>query len=550
MEYPIRIMRKYLLPFTLLFTLTFTTCQQESNPKLVVFIALDHFAQYTYEHYAPEFTGGFKWLHDNGVTFAKTSHLNGYTSTGPGHFVLGSGVHPGPAGVLGNHWYDRIKGHDVYCIDDPDAKSVGVEINSGSYDKINANTFGDWLKAASPESKVYSVSCKDRAAVMLGGKDPDLALWWNWSGAFGTTDYYADTIPGWVYDFNEQSNFLSYRDSLWERSRPMELYDEYTHGDDFQGEEDRYQDSVYSPVMPIGFETSWDDRKVLSRLAGYPWMDRITLELASRTIDEAGLGTDDHPDVLAVGLSVMDLVSHYYGPFSHEVMDHLLRVDDYLQDFLDRLDQQVGLENVVIALTSDHGGLPLPEHWTKVQGKVGGRVDGAQYKSARENAYAEIDSLYGSHDFILRKGSSYYFDQAIMDSMQVDKTVVVGILQRHVESVDGIHRLYTREELLSADGSDYRTTRLKNFMHPSLSPDIYTVLDYGWLFRQPLGTNHSTPYDYDSDVVFILASEGRTAKTVTDPVATIDIPATLSEIMGVKAPAHIDGKSLISYLQP
>jgi predicted AlkP superfamily pyrophosphatase or phosphodiesterase len=279
-------------------------------------------------------------------------------------------------------------------------------------------------------------------------------------------------------------------------------------------------------------------------------MDRMTLELASTTIEEGQLGQDATPDVLAIGLSVMDLVAHYYGPYSVEVMDHLLRVDDYLMAFLNRLDQQVGLDNVVIAMSSDHGGLPLPEHWTQIMGRVGGRVDEPLYLATRVKAYAEIDSIYGSHDFIHRKGSSYYFDPTKMDSMGVDQDVVNEIMQRYMESVEGIHRLYSREELLAADGSDFRTARLKNFTHPTLSPDLYTEVEHGWIYRNPFGTSHHTPYDYDSDVPFLVASSNRQAMTITSKVATVDIAPTLADILGITPTEVIDGKSLLPFIKP
>jgi len=527
----------------------FATCQKETKPRLVILIAVDHLSQTTYSHYSPAFTGGFKWLNDKGIAFSDANHEHGYTATGPGHFVLGSGLYPGPAGVLGNYWYDRIKGHDVYCVDDPDAKSVGIQANHVSYDKINGSSFGDWLKAASPNSRVYSVACKDRAAIMMGGKNPDLAVWYNWNGAFTTTDFYADSIPDWLHSFNSKNNFSSYRDSLWDHSRPEALYAEYAHADSFYGETDRYMDSIYTPVLPIGFEPEWDDQKMLSRLGGYPWMDRMTLDLASTAIDEGQLGQDDIPDVLTIGLSAFDLIAHYYGPYSHEAMDHLLRVDDYLKAFLDRLDQQVGLENVVIAISSDHGGLPLPEHWTSVMGKSGGRVDESQYLATRAKAYVEIDSLYGNHDFIHRKGSSYYYNFSMMDSMGVDQALISSILQRYMEPIDGVHRLYTKAELLAADGSDYRTRRLKNFMHPVLSPDLYTEMEPGWLFRNPFGTSHSTPYEYDSHVMLIFAQAGNAPRQISNPVSTADIAPTLGDVLGVKPTNPVDGKSFLTLIK-
>jgi len=541
---------KIIKPISIIITLTLLfACKPEPKPRLLVFISLDHFSFDTYDHYRPMFTGGLKWLIDHGVSFENAHHTHGYTSTGPGHYVLGSGRYPGPAGVLGNNWWDRIQKKNVYCVEDPDAQALDIPAGNLSYDKVNGSSFGDWLKASSPRSKVYSVACKDRAAIMLGGKNPDLAVWYNWEGAFTTTDYYAKAIPVWLKDFNNKLNILSYRDSVWTRSLPENAYLAYTHADSFYGETDRYLSEPYSPTFPIGFEPEWDDAKIYTELANRPWMDRMTLDLAMRVIDEAKLGQDRTPDVLNIGLSPLDLMAHYYGPYSMEVMDHLVKVDQYLDTFLTQLDERIGLENVVFALSSDHGGLPLPEHWTNVMGKTGGRVDEPHYLATRAKAYAVLDSLYGQHDFIFRKGSSYYYDFDVMDSLGVEPAFVDSILQTFMESVEGVHRLYTKAELLAADPDDEITSRLSHFMDPVLSPDLYTLEEYGWIFRNPFGTTHSTPYDYDSHVPFIIARANAPAQRIVAPVSTVDIAPTLAEILGVKPDTPIDGISVLGLLR-
>lgn len=529
-----------LLPLLLLLS-----CNPEQQPRLVVVISVDHLAHYTYAHYRPAFSGGFKWLDDHGVSFENAHHEHGYCATGPGHFVIGSGKHPGPAGVLGNWWYDPVQKKDVYCVEDPDAKELSIPANQVSYDKINGTSYGDWLKAVDPETKVYGVACKDRASIMMSGKNPDLAVWYNWRGSFTTTDYYTDVIPTWLQSFNDSINILSYRDSVWTNDVDPDILAQYTHADSFYGETDRYNKSTYSPVFPIGFETTWDDGKVKNEFASRPWMDRMTLDLAATVVSEAELGKDATPDILNIGLSTQDLLAHYYGPFSHEVMDHLLKVDGYLMDFIEGLDKEVGLEHVVFVMTSDHGGLPLPEHWTHVQNRWGGRVDEQAYQAARERAYAELDSLYGTHDFIHRKWSSYYYSYPMMDSLGVEQAVVDSILQTHMEAIEGVYRLYTKTELLNATPDDYRSYRLRNFMHPELSPDVYTLLEEGWLFRNPFGTSHSTPYEYDSHVPVIFSSLNTPPIQRMDSVATVDISVTIGDLLGVEPLNKVDGISLL-----
>ena len=59
----------------------------------------------------------------------------------------------------------------------------------------------DALKAADPRARIFAVSSKDRAAVLLGGRKADLALWFDRSsGEFTTSSCYRR--PAWLESFN------------------------------------------------------------------------------------------------------------------------------------------------------------------------------------------------------------------------------------------------------------------------------------------------------------------------------------------------------------
>ena len=69
-------------------------------------------------------------------------------------------------------------------------------------------------------------------------------------------------------------------------------------------------------------------------------------------------------------------------------MDACIKLDTYLGDFIEFLDDHVGLENVLFALTADHGGLPLPEYLID-QGQRAGRINNdhfGDYDHLRSNS--------------------------------------------------------------------------------------------------------------------------------------------------------------------
>src|SRR5207302_5298133 len=57
----------------------------------------------------------------------------------------------------------------------------------------------------------------------------------------------------------------------------------------------------------------------------------------------------------------VDYVGHAYGPRSWEIQDILIRLDKDLGELFTHLDQKVGPGNYVVALSSDHGVVPVPE---------------------------------------------------------------------------------------------------------------------------------------------------------------------------------------------
>ncbi len=537
-------MKKYIIVLGLIVIIAgFCQYTKKPTPKLVVYIAVDHLSYDTFEQYKDLYTGGFKWLIDHGVQFENIHHEHGNTSTGPGHFVLGSGQHPGPVGIVGNSWWNRDQKRSVYCVEDHDAKAVFYEGEGFSYRNINTTGLGDWIKKKDPESKVYSVAGKERPAVFMGGKNADLALYYNWQGSFITSDYYADTIPDWLIHFNDNLHINTYRDSIWTRSLSPEIYDEYAHKDDFYGETDRYQSDTYSPVFPIGFDNNLSDSDILGKFFDFPWMERATIQLAKAVFKNEKLGRDDHPDYLFVGLSGTDAIHHYYGPYSHEGMDNLIKIDQYLGDFISFIHQHISENDVVYILTADHGGSPLPEHLT-AKGISAGRVNRDERNKAYETVLAYIEEKYGYADLVTKYGSNIYYDLNQLNEYKIDSSTLDEIFIDHLMKIDGVASVFTNEEIESADPDNEILRRLKNSYHQFNSPDILVLYKPYWQNRSPYGTGHGTPYDYDSHVPLIISHANSKSKTDYRSAASVDIAPTVADILNV-TPEKADGKSLL-----
>src|SRR5206468_1882905 len=120
----------------------------------------------------------------------------------------------------------------------------------------------------------------------------------------------------------------------------------------------------------------------------------VLVDFTMEAITQEHLGQDDDPDLLGLSFSANDLVGHAYGPDSHEMMDITVRTDRMLERLFTFLSQRIGLDRVVIVLTSDHGVAPLPElAGKKGAPSRGGRIDPALIVSAAEDA---LQAKYGA----------------------------------------------------------------------------------------------------------------------------------------------------------
>ena len=145
----------------------FFSCTQSKKPRLVVYIVSDQLTPGQLNDWDSLFTGGFRWLKDNGINYTNTFHNHGKTNTGNGYFSLSTSVYPGRGGIVSNDWYDRGLKKAVNVVDDTTSVNFSGKDIGRSYKNINFSSLADWLKDTYPKSKVVSLS----------EKIEDLSLW-------------------------------------------------------------------------------------------------------------------------------------------------------------------------------------------------------------------------------------------------------------------------------------------------------------------------------------------------------------------------------------
>jgi len=515
-------------------------------PRLAIVIVVDQLRR---DRLSASLPGGLGRLAREGLVFAKASLAHAASETCPGHASIATGRHPGPAGAPANQFVDAATGTVRYCVED-DVKTaavLGASIPTGRSPRLlRADTLGDWLDRADAESKVFAVSGKDRSAIVLGGQHPEGAFWLGDAGAvaFTTSRYYAAELPGWVAEWNARAPVLSTLPAKWEHAVTPEQLGS-ARPDDYAHENGDHSRVSGHPVASGAADA------VLGNLYVSPWVDTLTLDFAFALLAHHALGDDDAPDLLAISLSGTDTVGHNYGPESHEAYDALRRLDADLGEFLAAVERRVGRDRVVVALTSDHGVLPIPE-WLEETARATcpvatGRI---ALDPLRRSLDRHLSKTLGrgwlrlwSGTWVNHAGLQLTVDRARAAKERRSVEEISAAAKKWLEQQPGIARAWTAADL-EASADDMAAAYRRSF-DPERSGDIVVQPDEGCLFSTyASGTSHGAPYAYDRDVPLVLSGPGIQAGRSDVEAATVDLAPTLAALLGIAAPDDLDGRVL------
>jgi hypothetical protein len=497
------------------------------HPKLVVVIVIDQFRGDYLERYHEQFgDGGFRLFLDHGAYFSNCFYDYANTRTAPGHSTLFTGAYSNGHGIMANEWWDPKKKKMVTSVEDDDTKMVGVaDAPSGaSPHNLLADTLGDELKLATQgKSRVFGVSLKDRAAILPGGFAADAAYWIEpKSGAYVTSTYYRSDLPRWVQDFNS--------------SRPARFWDR------------EWKDSQGAVLRSTAHRKGKDgsEASFYEVVGSTPFANEYEFAFAKELIVYENVGRGPATDLLTISLSANDILGHQVGPDTPEMRQMALDLDRELADFFTFLGHQIGLANVWIALSADHGVSSLPDAVKKL------RIPAANLGASKlqEQINSELTAkfspghpaTYARLDYPLAWLDPDAFAAAHVKEHDAENAV--GEAMKQV----GLRDFYTTSQL--AEGEVPATELGRQFLHsysPQGSwyvmgvPDIYAV-------GGTKGTDHASPYNYDTHVplaFYGLPFQTGTYRTKSEPV---DLAVTLASLLGINPPTHAVGRVLTEAL--
>ena len=534
-------MRKFILTAAAALLATQAAAQSPPPSKLLIVISVDQFSADLFDEYRPQFTGGLARL-ASGTVFRNGYQSHAGTETCPGHSTILTGDRPTRNGIAINTWYDQSLARAdkaVYCVEDETVPGTSSDNYTVSSVHLKVPTLGDLLKQQSPGSRSVAVAGKDRAAVLMGGHNPD-QRWYFKSGAF-VTDLKGVAVPVTIGRTNAAvaSEIAQAQPGLDPPPLCASRSQTYVLG--------AASSSGEANARTVGngrFARAAGDVSAFTRSPEY---DGAVLALAASLIGEMKLGRGTAPDLLAVGVSATDYVGHTFGTEGQEMCLQLLSLDRDLGDFFDVLDRS-GLDYAV-ALTADHGGFDIPA-------RAKNRFPDADYVDVglgTESMSREIGGTFGLQGRLLQGewAGDIYVTNNLSPS---DRKRVIAEALRRYRAHPQVEAVFTKEEIartpLSTDSPDKWSLleRIRASYDPVRSGDLWVVLKKDiapYPASYDLASTHGTPWDHDRRVPIIFWRKGMPGMTRQEPVETIDIMPTLAAMLGVPiAAGSVDGHCL------
>ncbi len=528
------------------------------KPKLIVIVVIDQFRADYLNRHAADFKGrGFNLFMKEGAWFTDCYYDYANTKTAPGHSTIGTGAYTDGHGIESNEWWDATRGygHKVSSVEDERYQLVDLPPSSipanqpgapadaprfvigASPLNLRATTLGDELRLATQgRARVYGVSLKDRASILPAGQAANGAFWVDQSsGQFTTSTYYMQHLPAWATAFN-------------------------TSGRIAQAEQEAKVPGTTQFYELVGRT---------------PVANRYELDFTKALIAGEKLGQRGVTDLVVVSLSANDIQGHQFGPDSDSENQMILSLDQDLGSFFSWLDQSVGLNNVWLALTADHGIAPIPGEAAKL-GIHAAAVDMKKVYAALNTELNQRHSPGQKLPYLLPGPDLPYIDldKRTYATLHIDEKTaeneIAALLpeaiaaqepksdgplpaQQRLPATPYLRTVYTRLQLASGPLPPSEWGRLLAHSYADHGNwYVMAILDAYQMGGASAfaGTNHFTPWSYDRHVPLAFYGGPFNPGEYHGRVAPVDLAVTLASLAGVNQPSAAVGKVLTQALKP
>ncbi len=517
------------------------------TPRLVIGIMVDQMRyDYIYRYWDDYGDGGIRRLVNDGFSFDNARFDYMPTFTGPGHASVYTGTTPAVHGIIGNNWYVREEDRSTYVTEDPSVRTVGSDSDEGEMSPrwlLSSTITDELILHTNQRSRVVGVSIKDRGAILPAGHLGN-AYWFDSSTAtMVSSTFYMEELPDWAQAFNARDLPSRYLAQPWETLLPMEAYTASIEDDNpYEGLFPGQDRPVFPHDLPAYAEEGGN-----AILPYTPFADSYLFEFVRAAIEGEELGRDQFTDMVAVSFSAPDEIGHRYGPPSVEVQDTYLRFDRELAAFLSYLDEEFGMENVLVFLTSDHGGAHNPDYLESLNVPTGQFSSRPAAQALRER----LEEIYGVDPVLHFSAPEIYLDREVIRSRGHRLSDVQEDAADLLLELEGVAGALPATALRNADFTEAIRRNVQRGYNAQRSGDVAWWLHPQWFSaRRTFGTTHGSPYSYDTRAPLLWYGFGIPAGRTTAPVYISDIASTLANFLNIPYTSGNTGNPMNHHITP
>ena len=493
----------------------------EDRPKLVVGIVVDQlrtdYLESLYDKLSP---GGFRRLMDKGIFIKDVDFKIPSPDAASATAIIQTGSYPRQNGVISAKIYSPSEKKEISVFHDP--SYIGnFTSQTFSPSSLKVSTLSDEIALDNNgSSQILSVSINPEEALILAGHAGNSAFWIDdETGKWSSTTYYT-SAPAIIQNRNYNSPLLSRLDTMrWIPSR----------------READYKD-ISSSRLKSGFRHTFprSDRDVFKFYKSSPYVNSDITDIAADYLQNLDLGRkDENTDVLNLEYSLAPYPAVTTGDGKFELQDSYLRLDNDIERLFKQLDKNVGLDNVLVYITST-GYYSEPEKDFSAFRLPSGTFS---VKRALSLLNAYLAAKYGNGSYVDQYFAGHiYLDHQTIEERSLDITKVAEDARDFLVRMSGVTDAYTISDLQSPAVAQLESHRLAN--DPKSSGDIIMEFNPGWKviddsrFPNEVKPDHSTIY---ATPVMIWQS-GITPRVITEPVDATAIAPTIARILRIRSP--------------
>ncbi|MDR0891915.1 MAG: alkaline phosphatase family protein [Mediterranea sp.] len=506
---------------SLLTVLTFTGLQAQSipnAPKLVVGLTIDQLRTDYLEAFSSLYgERGFKRLWKEGRVFHNAQYNFAGMDRASAIAAIYTGATPSLNGIIGRRWMDATTLRPIGCADDNAFMGYYTD-QTCAPTKLLTSTLADELKIATQgKGMVYAIAPTADEAILSAGHAANGAFWLNeGTGKWAGSTYYGE-FPWWASQYNDQQAVdLRIAGITWEPAYPRGLY------------------TFLPDWRDLSFRYKFDDEKAnkFRRFIASPFVNDEVNALAGEALNKGTIGADDITDLLSL--------TYYAGNYAHkpvqecamEMQDTYVRLDRSIAALLDLLDKKVGLDNVLLFITSTG--------YTDSESADSGlyKIPTGQFYlnrcAALLNMY--LMATYGNGKYVeAYYNQEIYLNHKLLEQKQLNLAEVLQKASEFLMQFSGVNEAYSATQILLGSWSP-KMDLIRNSYHRKRSGDLVVDVLPGWsVVNEDNGSNKVVRYSY-IPAPLIFMGHGIKPAVIQTPVTIDRIAPTVTHFMRIRAP--------------